>query len=66
MYEWDGGKRASNLSKQGIDFAIADNFNWQAAIIEPDRRFDYREARFIAIGPVGTRLHVMVFTARFG
>ncbi|HYE48083.1 MAG TPA: BrnT family toxin [Azospirillaceae bacterium] len=61
---WDDGKRRANLAKHGIDFTAAEEFDWDAALVRPDDRLDYGEDRFIALGPIGTRLHVLVFTVR--
>lgn len=64
VYEWDETKRIANLAKHGVDFALADDFVWDSALIAPDQRFEYGEARFFAIGWIGERLHVLVFTPR--
>jgi len=63
-YAWDEGKRAANLIKHGLDFAIADGFQWDSAFIKPDNRLHYGEQRFTAAGFIEDRLHVMVFTLR--
>lgn len=63
-YEWDEAKCAANLAKHGVDFARAEDFAWHAALIIPDARRDYGEPRFIAIGFINDRLHVLVFTPR--
>lgn len=62
IYEWDE-KRIANLAKHGVDFTLADDFAWDSLIV-PDQRFEYGEARFFAIGWIGERLHVLVFTPR--
>ena len=61
---YDPSKDAANFKKHGISLAEADNFEWDRAVVEPDLRFDYGEERYIAMGYVGLRLHVMVFTMR--
>jgi uncharacterized DUF497 family protein len=66
MTSWDEAKRASNLAKHGVDFADLGGFAWDEALIEPDGRRDYGETRWVAVGPVGPRLHVIVFTKRAG
>jgi len=63
-YDWDEAKRAANLAKHGVDFALAEDFAWNGALIVPDTRRDYGEPRFLAIGPIGAGLHVLVFTPR--
>ena len=64
LYEWDATKRAINLAKHGLDFSLAQAFVWHSALIIPDARRDYGEARFFAIGDLGGRLHVLIFTPR--
>ncbi|MDY8108814.1 BrnT family toxin [Fulvimarina sp. 2208YS6-2-32] len=62
--EWDEAKRISNMSKHGIDFALAAEFYWDVARIQPDRRGDYGEDRLSATAPLLGRLHVLVYTLR--
>lgn len=38
--------------------------DFDAAIVVPDDRRDYGEARFQAVGPIRGRLHVLAFTMR--
>ncbi len=61
-YEWDPDKRAANLEKHGVDFAIILDFEWDTAV----SRLQYRdrELRYGAIGYIGDRLHVVVYTMR--
>jgi hypothetical protein len=63
-YEWNETKRRSNLEKHGVDFADAGNFDWETAFIKEDKRADYGEDRFIALGKIGHRLHLVGFTMR--
>lgn len=63
-YEWDPTKRASNLAKHGIEFEAADDFEWDTALIEADIRRDYGEERFRALGLIGNRVHVLIYTPR--
>lgn len=63
-YEWGEGKREANCIKHGVDFAAAIWFNWESAILAEDRRRNYGEQRRVAIGFIGVRLHVLVFTLR--
>lgn len=66
MYEWDDAKRAGALAKHGVDFAAMAGFDWAGAVIIPDGRKDYGEARFRAAGLLNGRLHMVVFTRRTG
>jgi uncharacterized protein len=64
MNTWDDNKRAANLAKHGVDFAAVEGFDWETALTAVDDRRDYGEDRFITIGYIGPRLHVMVWTPR--
>ncbi|WP_392663431.1 BrnT family toxin [Amaricoccus sp. B4] len=55
-YIWDEAKRAANFANHGFD--------WTGAAIVEDTRHDYGERRQIALGVIGDRLHVCVFTDR--
>ena len=63
-YEWDEAKRQANLEKHGVDFAEAEKFNWDEAIIEPDDRRDHGEQRLRALGPISGRLYAMACVHR--
>ncbi|BCX88482.1 conserved hypothetical protein [Methylomarinovum tepidoasis] len=63
-YEWDDNKAATNLRNHGVTFEAVMDFDWEAATILEDDRRDYGEHRFIAYGPIGDRLHCLVFTLR--
>lgn len=63
-YEYDPAKLATNVSKHGIWFSAADDFEWETAQIEVDGRKRYGEPRLKAVGLIGTRLFVLVFTLR--
>jgi len=63
-YEWAPVKAERNALKHGVFFEMAEGFDWNRATIMTDRRDDYGEPRFIAIGPIEARLHVLVFTPR--
>ncbi|GAB3625224.1 hypothetical protein PTE30175_01624 [Pandoraea terrae] len=62
--EFDATKNQINLAKHGISLAFAESFELEIAQISPDDRFEYNEARFIAVGPIGDRIHVMIYTMR--
>jgi hypothetical protein len=64
LYEWDEGKRVANRRSHGVDFDAARDFEWETALVVVDDREDYGELREIALGFIGMRLHVMVFTRR--
>jgi len=63
---WDEAKHAANLAKHGLDFAGAQGFEWETALTAVADRSSYDETRFISIGFLGARLHVLVWTEREG
>ncbi len=60
--EFDPAKDRANAAKHGISLATAEGFDWDTALEREDDRFDYGEVRFVALGLIGDRLHVLVFT----
>lgn len=66
MLSWDEAKRAANVIKHGIDFSQAELFYWRTAVVDVDRRLDYGEVREYALGFIGDRLHMLIFTRRDG
>ncbi|MGA9867478.1 MAG: BrnT family toxin [Acetobacteraceae bacterium] len=63
-FEWDESKRASNLSKHGVDFAAVEAFEWETAAVQEDRRRDYGEQRWSAQGIISGRVHTLSFAVR--
>ena len=63
-YEWDAEKADTNFAKHGVRFTSVYGFDWATAIKREDRRFDYGEPRWQALGKIGTRNHVLVYTLR--
>lgn len=61
---YDPGKNEKNIAERGISFERAAVFEWSSALIVEDIRKDYGESRFQALGFIGKRLHVLVFTPR--
>jgi hypothetical protein len=64
VYEWDEDKRSANLRKHGVDFALAEGFDWEHSIVFEDTREAYYERRWVAFAPIGDRLFALVFTMR--
>lgn len=62
--EFDPAKDAANQQKHGVSLSLAESFEWDAAQVQVDDRFDYPETRMIAFGPIGDRIHVIVYTLR--
>ena len=62
--EWDEAKRQATLAARGVDLADAALLDWDAALTVEDGRNDYPEPRFVTIGPIRGRLHVMAWCWR--
>ena len=62
--EFDVAKDEANRRKHGVSLALAAAMDFDAALVVPDERRDYGEARFRAFGPIHRRLHVLAFTMR--
>jgi len=63
-YEWDNHKKIANKIKHGVDFESASDFEWDSALEALDTRETYGEERWIAIGLISKRLHVLIYTFR--
>jgi uncharacterized DUF497 family protein len=62
-FVWDERKGARNLSEHGLDFADAEAlFDFDEAVITPTYPGSDGRARFKAIGYLGRRLVVLVFS----
>lgn len=66
MYEWDEHKNDANRVRHGVGFEAAVEFEWESALAMADERAEYGERRYVAVGAIGGRIHVMVFTLRDG
>jgi uncharacterized DUF497 family protein len=65
-FAWDEAKRSSNLRKHGLDFADAELVFAGVTYTIEDRRFDYREQRFITLGMLRDLVVVLAHTERRG
>ena len=61
---FDPAKDAANLAKHGFSLLDAAGFEWDAALVWPDKRRDYDEARMVGLVPVNDRLFCVVFVDR--
>ena len=57
---YDPRKNARNIAERGLSFERATDFAWETASIAEDDRKDYPERRFVAVGYLDSRLHVIV------
>ena len=62
--EWDEAKRAFNIAKHGVDFALIERFDWESSVTVSDDRRSYGEDRFRTFGSISGQLHVLVWTPR--
>lgn len=60
--EYDPAKSQRNEHERGLPFDRAGEFDWDCATFAEDDRNLYPEQRFVAIGYLGDRLHVICFT----
>ena len=64
LLSYDPAKSDRNEALRGLPFSLAEDFDWTAALIAEDTRMDYTEPRYQALGLLGERLHMLVFTPR--
>lgn len=63
---FDAAKNERNVAQRGISFELAEEFEWDGALIVEDTRKDYGERRFQVLGLIEGRLYMLVFTPRSG
>jgi uncharacterized DUF497 family protein len=59
--EFDPAKSEHNRKRRGFSFEIVQDFDWARALISEDRRLNYPERRFQALGFVAEVLHMVVY-----
>ena len=59
---FDPDKSERNAAERGLPFDRTGEFEFETALIWQDDRRDYGETRYVAIGRLGERLHVLCFT----
>ena len=60
--EFDSAKNDANVVARGLSFTRAADFDFDTAIIWQDLRKPYLETRYVAVGFLDGRLHVLCFT----
>jgi uncharacterized DUF497 family protein len=60
--EFDAAKNQINIATRGLNFERAVDFDFGTAIVDQDTRKAYPEPRFVAVGFLESRLHVLCFT----
>src|SRR5712672_1272951 len=63
-YQLPLSQEREESARAGHLVRIGAGFEWNSALLVEDLRKDYGERRFQALGLIGNRLHVMVFTPR--
>jgi uncharacterized DUF497 family protein len=58
---YDPTKNERNIRERGLSFDEAVGFRWGDASVDEDTRKPYPERRFVAIGYLDNRLHVLCF-----
>lgn len=61
---FDRRKNARNIRERKVSFDDVAEFDWSGAVISEDTRKEYGERRYHALGFIGSRLHMLVFTPR--
>lgn len=59
---YDPAKNATNIEQRGLGFEQVASFDFSTAMIVEGQRHAYSEPRFQALGLLGQRLHMLVFT----
>ena len=62
--EFDPAKDAANQTKHGVSLSMADDLDWEAALVWVDKRFEYGELRMIALAPKTGTLYYVAFVDR--
>lgn len=60
--DFDPEKSNKNNHDRGLPFDRVAEFDWETALYAEDVRHSYPERRFIAMGYLEERLHVLCFT----
>jgi len=60
--DYDPAKNARNIAERNLSFDRANAFDFDHAEIWQDTRHPYPESRYVALGMLDARLHVLCFT----
>ena len=58
---YDPAKNRRNIDERSLPFDEAAAFEFDSALIHTDERADYGEVRYVALGLLRGRLHVLCF-----
>lgn len=62
LIDFDPAKNELNIKARSLSFELAAAFDFATAIVREDVRKPYPEVRYVALGFLGERLHVLCFT----
>jgi uncharacterized DUF497 family protein len=58
---YDPTKNERNIRQRGLSFEAAADLDFGSALVSVDERRDYGETRYVALGLLAGRLHVLCF-----
>ena len=59
---FDPNKSSKNAIERGLPFDVVSEFDFPSALFTKDERRAYAETRYVALGLLHGRLHVLCFT----
>jgi uncharacterized DUF497 family protein len=59
---YDLEKNSKNVLERDLPFSKVAHFNWHTATFKEDQRKNYPELKFVAVGYLEDRLHVLCFS----
>ena len=62
--EFDPAKDSANQTKHGVSLALAEELDWDAALVRIDDRFENDEWRMVALAPKTGILYYVAFVDR--
>lgn len=63
---YDEAKQGRNIRERGLSFEKVAQFDFASALVHSDVLTDYGEERLVALGLLGERVHVVVFSPKPG
>ena len=61
LITYDHAKNQRNIEERGLSFDQVADFKFESALVQVDARFDYSETRYVALGFLHGRVHVLCF-----
>lgn len=58
---YDPAKNEQNIHKRGLPFDRVAGFDFETALVHVDGRYEYGETRYVAVGMLEDRVHVLCF-----